>query len=224
MATGRKLFTGDTLAVLEELAVNNNSCWFKANKHRYDSHVLRPATQFSTIMLGKLEALTGLEHSYKIFRVYRDIRFSADKSPYNTDVRIHFRPAALGLAPGWFWGLSSSQVTIGSGIFQMDGLTLEAFRRAVLTERATPLKKIIKALEKQGAVFNEPELKRVPFGHAAGHPNATLLRRKRLCAWINVKDISLFTEHDATIECHVQFKVLKPIFDWLLELKVRENE
>lgn len=81
-------FTTETLEFLEQLKHNNNRDWFQQNKSVYDTSVKNPAKAFAIAMEGELERLCGEPHKAKIFRINRDIRFSKDKTPYNSHIHI----------------------------------------------------------------------------------------------------------------------------------------
>jgi uncharacterized protein (TIGR02453 family) len=89
-------FTRETFRFLRELAKNNNREWFLKNKPRYEQHVQAPSLAFVRAVGPKLGALSAhlladaRPVGGSIMRIYRDIRFSKDKSPYRTTVGIHF--------------------------------------------------------------------------------------------------------------------------------------
>ena len=101
----RKLFI-----FLKDLAENNNREWFKANKDRYDEDVKEPALAFVQAFSAKLEKLSPhfradpRANGGSLFRIYRDTRFSKDKSPYKTYTGIQFRHYAAkdAHAPGFY--------------------------------------------------------------------------------------------------------------------------
>ena len=92
----RVYFTHDTFAFLTELAANNNREWFLANKPRYERDVKDPALRFITDFAEPLAEISPhfradpRVNGGSLFRIYRDTRFSKDKSPYKTMTGIHF--------------------------------------------------------------------------------------------------------------------------------------
>ena len=123
-----------TLDFLGDLRVNNNRDWFLKNKHRYESELVAPARQF-------VEALTPLLHKVSpyiaggtLFRIYRDVRFSADKSPYKTQLGIQFRheDGKDVHCPGYYFHLEPGDCFAGAGIWHPDKAQLQAIRGAIL--------------------------------------------------------------------------------------------
>ncbi|MCA9520487.1 MAG: TIGR02453 family protein, partial [Myxococcales bacterium] len=90
-------FGDETLDFLEELSLNNNRDWFTAHKPRYESFVRDPALAFVRAMAPRLERLApsliadDRKMGGSLMRIYRDTRFSKDKTPYKTNIGIHFR-------------------------------------------------------------------------------------------------------------------------------------
>ena len=137
-------------------------------------------------MLPKLLDLTGIEHDAKRFRINRDIRFSKDKTPYNTHLHISFKPRAR-LIPTWFFGLSPDYLTAGVGTFGFDKPQLEAYRKRIDSPHGDALAASLEDLTNKGARISEPELKRLPKGFDADHRHGPLLRRKSLAVWMDFR-------------------------------------
>ncbi len=211
-------FPAETLEFLEALKANNTRDWFQANKPVYERAVKQPAEAFSAEMAGQLEDLTGIVHKPKVFRIYRDVRFSKDKTPYNAHVRISFSPVADANAPpAWFFGFEPGHCALGTGVFAFEKQALERFRDRVAAEDGAALEKILGALEKKGIRLSEPDLKRVPSGWPQDHARAHLLRHKGLAAWID-HDEKAAIGPDLVKSCKADFRRLKPLFDWLMDM------
>ena len=176
-------FSTDSTAFLQDLAKNNDREWFAANKARYEQYLKKPAAAFAQEMAGKLEALTGTPHKPKVFRIYRDVRFSKDKTPYNTHLRISFAPEGEAKTPpGWFFGIEQDHVVVGTGVFGYEKAELERFRDRIAGSDGAALEKILGKLKATGVRIGEPYLKRIPAGYDADHPRSDLLRHKGLTA------------------------------------------
>lgn len=174
--------TIDTLEFLRSLAANNNREWFQDNKPWYESAYKQPAKQLCEAMESALSDLTGEAMKAKLFRINRDIRFSKDKTPYNTHLHISVAPqGAAKTAPVWCFGLQCDSLSVGAGSFGFDK-ALEAYRQMVVDKPA--FAKLVHELQADGyRLHGEPELKRVPAGFDKEHPEAELLRRKSLSLW-----------------------------------------
>lgn len=210
-------FSAETLKFLETLKANNTRDWFTANKAVYERAVKQPAEAFSAEMAGHLEDMTGIAHKPKVFRIYRDVRFSKDKTPYNAHIRISFSPLTdRDAPPAWFFGFEPGHCALGTGVFAFEKQALERFRDRVAGEDGAALEKILKALGKKGIRLSEADLKRVPSGWPQDHARAGLLRHKGLAAWIDREDRAAIGP-GLVKSCRSDFKRLKPLFDWLLD-------
>ena len=209
-------FSTDSTAFLQDLAKNNDREWFAANKARYEQYLKKPAAAFAQEMAGKLEALTGTPHKPKVFRIYRDVRFSKDKTPYNTHLRISFAPEGEAKTPpGWFFGIEQDHVVVGTGVFGYEKAELERFRDRIAGSDGAALEKILGKLKATGVRIGEPDLKRVPAGYDADHPRSDLLRHKGLTVWVDQSDAKSAYGEKAVANCLAEFRKLKPVFDWL---------
>jgi uncharacterized protein (TIGR02453 family) len=166
-------FTGwpeEALDFYDGLEADNSKTYWLAHKQTYDTCVLQPMTE----LLDEL----GPEHGEgKIFRPYRDVRFSKDKSPYKT---------AIGAVIGdGYVQLSASGLAAGSGMYQMSPDQLDRYRRAVAAGHAgADLEDVIAGIRRHKIdVHGHEMLKSAPRGYPADHPRIELLRCKGLVAW-----------------------------------------
>lgn len=122
------MFSTETFTFLDQLTSNNNKAWFEANKSRYESLVREPALDFIEAMGPVLESFAPHFHAEprkvggSLMRVFRDTRFSRDKTPYKTNIGIQFRHA-LGKdihAPGFYVHIASDACFFGVGCWHPD--------------------------------------------------------------------------------------------------------
>lgn len=161
----------EALEFYEGLAADNSKSYWQAHKTAYDECVLRPMLE----LLAELDAEFG---AGKVFRPYRDVRFSADKSPYKTAI-------GATLARGGYVQLSADGLAVGCGMYHLEPDELARFRDAV-SDDATGrrLETIVAELRAAGVdVTARDVLKTAPRGYAKDHPRAELLRHKGLVAW-----------------------------------------
>jgi uncharacterized protein (TIGR02453 family) len=159
------------LEFYDGLAADNSKTYWTANKAIYEDMVLRPMTEL-------LEELAADFGEAKIFRPYRDVRFSMDKSPYKTHIG-----AVIGSG---YIQLSAAGLAAGGGMHVMTSGQLDRYRQAVVDDQAGPeLERIIAALERQGIGVSAHgrALKSAPRGYPADHPRIGLLRYKSVVAW-----------------------------------------
>lgn len=208
-------FTPQAVTFLNGLKANNDRDWFADHKADYELYVKDATVAFTRLMVEGLDGLTGAAHQSKIFRIYRDVRFAKDKSPYKAYQHVLF---AAGdhrqTSSAWFFGLEPDRLVLGAGKFTFEGEGLVRYRDAVAGPRGAELAQIVDGLQGQGARLNEPQLKRVPSGYDKEHPRADLLRRKGLALWIDL-DVGLATEGDLVATCLEAFERLRPLVEWL---------
>lgn len=160
----------EALEFYDGLAADNSKTYWLAHKDVYDNCVLLPMTE----LMAELEAEHG---EAKIFRPYRDVRFSRDKSPYKTAIG-----ARIGAG---YVQLSATGLAAGSGTYGMTPPQLERYRQAVAADRSgADLEQTIAAVRKQDIeVHGREVLKSAPRGYPGDHPRIELLRYKGLVAW-----------------------------------------
>jgi len=164
-----KGFPPEALEFLAELEANNDRDWFKANRARYDEHLVAPARA-----LGEDLAAFGRPH---LFRPWNDTRFHP-RPPVKEHVGL-----AVGYegAGGYYVELSLDGLLVAAGLYRPAPDQLDRIRRAIDDGRtAAPLTRAITRARKAGLALNEPELVRAPRGYAADHPRLDLLRCKSL--------------------------------------------
>jgi len=209
-------FPKESVQFLKDLKENNNRDWFTQNKAEYEQSIKLPAKAFGDVMAIHLEALTGLVHQPKIFRINRDLRFSRDKTPYNTHLHISFFPEIdIPAPPRWFFALETDRLVFGAGVFGFEKQDLDSFRARIVGKDGAKLAETLETLSSDGLRLGEPHLKRVPSGYPKDHPQADLLRHKGLTVWSDIKDPGTATKPGFLNTCDCRFAKLKPLFDWL---------
>jgi uncharacterized protein (TIGR02453 family) len=164
-----KGWPADALDFYEGLEVDNSKAYWTEHKAVYETAVYAPMTA----LLADLAAEFG---EGKIFRPYRDVRFSADKTPYKTAI-------AATVGSGYVH-LSADGLMAAAGMYHLAHDQLERYRRAVADGATGPqLEQFIGSLEKTKInVHGTEALKTVPKGYPKDHPRASLLRYKGLIA------------------------------------------
>jgi uncharacterized protein (TIGR02453 family) len=169
MAGGFAGWKGDFRGFFLGLKTNNSKAYFEAHRRQHEQDVKGPMVA----LLADLESEFG---PARVSRPNRDIRFSADKSPYKTNI--------YATSPGRYVALDAEGLMVGGGWYQMDTAQLARFREAVAaTGSGGKLVAITAALRDKGYDIGGQELKRVPSPHPQDHPRAELLRHKRLFYW-----------------------------------------
>jgi uncharacterized protein (TIGR02453 family) len=178
---------GLVLGFLTRLGKNNNKGWFEAHRADYEaamdafgSFVGRLITQ-----IGRVEDLEGVGPKDCIMRIYRDVRFSKDKTPYKTHLGAEIVPGGRKSGRmGYFLRVSAGGGTmVAGGLYEPTPRQIARFREAVMRD-AVPFKRIIASKPFKlhfGSLWGE-SLKTAPKGCPKDHPEIELLRRKQICA------------------------------------------
>ena len=193
-ATKQASFGPELFSFLADLRANNDREWFAANRHRYEEQLLEPALAFIDAFAPRLEKISphfradARPSGGSLFRIYRDTRFSKDKTPYKTTVGIHFRHerAKDAYAPGYYLHIGPDEVFAGAGIWHPGTEGATRIREAIVADperwrRATRSGAFAKRLELGGDA-----LKRVPAWADPEHPFADDLRRKDFFGWAHL--------------------------------------
>jgi uncharacterized protein (TIGR02453 family) len=161
----------EALEFYEGLEADNSKTYWTAHKDVYEEQVRAPMVA----LLADLEPEFG---PGKIFRPYRDVRFSADKSPYKTAI-------AATLERGGYIHLSAKGLAAGSGMYQMERDQLARYRAAVDDDKSgAALEKLVARASKDGVeITGHDRTRRPPRGYPVDHPRADLLCNKGLIAW-----------------------------------------
>jgi uncharacterized protein (TIGR02453 family) len=160
----------EALDFYEGLEADNTKTYWTAHKAIFEEMVRGP-------MVELLEELAPDFGETKIFRPYRDVRFSKDKSPYQTHIG--------GLVGDGYIQLSANGLAAGSGMHGMAPDQIDRYRRAVGDDKSgEELERIIAEVERQDiAVHGRDPLKSAPRGYPADHPRIGLLRYKGVVTW-----------------------------------------
>jgi uncharacterized protein (TIGR02453 family) len=161
----------EAIEFYEGLEADNSKVYWQDHKSIYDQAVAGPMAE----LLAELAPEFG---EGRVFRPYRDVRFSADKSPYKTAI-------AAELGHGGYLQLSSSGLAAGAGYYHMAPDQLDRYRQAVADDRTgVALDGLVAAARKSGiSITGRESLKTAPRGYAKDHERADLLRLKGLVTW-----------------------------------------
>jgi len=179
-------FPQDLFQFFEDLKANNNRAWFNDNKARYYESVVNPITEFIVCMGPRLKKISShyvadpKPHGGSMFRIYRDTRFSKDKTPYKTHAAVHFRHEAgrNAHAPGFYAHLATDGLFFGGGIWTPPAPHLNRIRDFI-ADNARSWARIsnAKKIRDVGGIKGDG-LKRPPKGFDAEHVHIEDLKRK----------------------------------------------
>lgn len=195
-------FPREMVDFYRELRQNNERDWFNANKDRYLACVAEPALEFIRAIEGPLQkkvspCFTAIakRSGGSLIRIYRDTRFSKNKTPYKTNLGIHFRHE-VGKdvhAPGFYLHFDLDQVFLGAGVWCPSGEPLNQIRMAIDDQSARW--KRIKGKKIFRETFNlyGDTLIRPPRGYEKDHPLIEDLKRKDHIAMTTLKQNDFFS-------------------------------
>jgi uncharacterized protein (TIGR02453 family) len=186
----------------EGLEADNSKVYWTSNRAVYDEHVAAPMVA----LLAELEDEFG---AGKVFRPYRDVRFSKDKTPYKT----HCGGVA---ADRYYVQVDAEGIYVAAGYYETASDQVLRYRTAVDDERrGAALSKELDRLQGLGFILRGHQLKRVPRGFDPEHPRADLLRYKTLWGarrWIPDDELH---SADCLDRVRAAWRELRPLNDWL---------
>jgi uncharacterized protein (TIGR02453 family) len=192
----------EALEFFDGLEADNSKRYWEAHRDDYERLVRAPMDE----LLAELEPAWG---EARLFRPYRDIRFSRDKSPYKTAISAR-------VGDGYVQ-LDARGLAAGAGMWEMASDQLERYRAAVDNDRTgAQLADIVSAVRKRRVdVMAHGELKTAPKGYATDHPRIELLRFKGLAAWREWPAGAWLGTRRAEDRIVEFFELSKPLVAWL---------
>ncbi|HEV7653619.1 MAG TPA: DUF2461 domain-containing protein [Mycobacteriales bacterium] len=194
-------FPERALIFFEGLEADNSKPYWTDHKDVYEEHVRAPMLA----LLAELEAEFG---TGKMFRPYRDVRFSKDKTPYKTQ--------AAAMVESYYLSLSADGLFLGGGVYHPAPDQLERLRRAVADDvQGAALSRIVGSLEKAGYEVGGDRMTRPPRGYAADHPRIELLKHRSLVASRHWEPEPWLHTRAAYTRVRDAWRGLAPLNDWL---------
>jgi uncharacterized protein (TIGR02453 family) len=223
-----KGFPEEGLRFLEELKQNNNREWFQANKGLYREYVLGPAQDFVLALGEGLQSISeGIAYGNQasgqgsILRIYRDLRFTKDKRPYNTNMRLFFWEGSRKKMenPGYFLRIEPDGGSVYAGMYRFPKPFLEAYREAVVDEAlGKELEEALAALRGAGDYeIGGERYKRVPRGYDAAHERVELLLYKGLHAEAPHVEREVLITPELVDVCLAHCRNMAPLHRWLVQ-------
>jgi len=211
-------FSPEAFTFFRGLKRNNRREWFQPRKEIFDTKIRAP-------MVGLVEAINAELHKFApghvndpkkaIYRIYRDTRFSNDKTPYKTHIAAIFprRGHQKHASAGFYCAVSVEGVEVAGGIYMPGPPELLALR-TWLAENHAAFQKAAKAPQRLMGKLHGEALQRVPKGFAADHPAADLLKMKQWLYYITL-DAKLAHSPRLAAEIAKRFRVMTPVLDML---------
>lgn len=216
-------FKQEGLDLLDEIELNNTKEWFEANRHRWQEHILEPNKAYVNEMGEHLIALAPFiraeaKAAGSLFRIYRDTRFSKDKTPIKTKIGVIFWQGSghRMKSPCFYMQYKSHEVLIGTGIRVFKDELLQKYREYIKIENnARELHRILIKIQEHNFSLKEAYYKRTPTGFDKESPYAYLAHYNGIFAYKTFKPNKTFL---STRIINYNFKFYDntlELFNWL---------
>ncbi|MGB5554792.1 MAG: DUF2461 domain-containing protein [Flavobacteriaceae bacterium] len=208
--------TNDSFQFLLNLEKNNTREWFDSHKKEFKGHETAVKRFFASLMEG-LKTYDDIE-KMKMFRIYRDVRFSHDKTPYKTHFAGSFSRMGAKARGGYYLHLKPGDSFIATGFWEPNKEDLLRIRKELEFD-AKPFRKVIneKSFKKTWGELVGDEVKTAPKGFDKEHENIDLIRKKQFIFVRKFSDEAVF---DKNFGEHVvdSFRAIRPYFDLMSEV------
>jgi uncharacterized protein (TIGR02453 family) len=209
-------FRPEALKFMRALKRNNDREWFQPRKHAFETHVRNPMLELIAELnrdLMKFAPDYVTDPSKAIFRIYRDTRFSNDKTPYKTHVAAVFSHRAMprNLGAGYYFQFSTEGLGMGGGIYMPRADILAGIRKAIDADPGS-FRRAIRKIEskKIAGEWEMHQLTRVPKGYVADHPAADLLKGRSLFFYSKLPAETIFSP-EVGKEIATRFRAVAPL-------------
>jgi uncharacterized protein (TIGR02453 family) len=213
-------FPPEALKFFRSLARNNNRDWFQPRKATFEEQVRLPMRELVEALNGSMKSFApeyATDPAKAIYRIYRDTRFSKDKTPYKDHIAASFYRSGTGphRYGGYYVHVSHKEAAVGGGVYMPEPDVLLAIRGHIAANHQK-LRKILAApaVRRSLGELQGEQLARVPKGFPATHPAADLLRFKSFILYVNL-DPELATTPEFFGEVLGRFRSMKPFLDFL---------
>jgi len=210
------VITDKTFQFLKKLAKNNNREWFEANKKEFKTHEADVKQFFAAVMEG-LKATDEIE-KMKVFRIYRDVRFSKDKTPYKAHLAGSFSRAGARKRGGYYIHLKPGESFIAAGFWEPNKEDLLRIRKELEFD-ATAFRETIgeKSFKKVWGEIVGDAVKTAPKGFDREHPNIDLIKRKQFIFVRKFSDKEVLSK-DFAKNVVKSFEAIRPYFDLMSDI------
>lgn len=214
------------LEFLKALKQNNNRDWFTNNKDVYEKQHAETILFADAVLneMRKHDNIETLSGKKSLMRIYRDVRFSKDKSPYKTNWGIGFTRATKLLRGGYYIHLAPGESFVGGGFWAPESADLNRMRKEIAnnTEEFRQILNL-KTFKNTFGELQGEKLKTVPKGFEKDHPALDLLQFKQYLISRKFTDKEV-TAPDFYKKVNETFKTMRPFFDFMsTALTTNEN-
>jgi len=205
-----------TIDFCKKLEKNNNREWFKAHDPIYRA-ALENVKAFQKKLSSEMDKIDEIDKQ-KMYRIYRDVRFSKDKTPYNPDFRLSFSREGAHRRGGYYLRIAPKETYVACGFWGPEPKDLKLIRDHIALDDK-PLRKILKSkkFKEHFGSLQGDQVKSAPKGFSKDHPAIDLLRFKQMYVSRKIDNKVVFT--DAFVkEIIKSYKAIRPYFDYMSEI------
>lgn len=220
-------FPAGVIGFLEGLKAHNDKVWFDAHRAEYDAFYLQPGRAFAAELGERLTRAAVLGDGNVVegspFRIFRDTRFSKDKSPYKTHFGVSFglRGQVRHDGAGFYFHLEPPRIGLGAGMHAFSKPVLEAYRTALADPAmVASVRSLIGGAEAQGATIWGKTYKKTPRGYAVAPTDEDLLLYSGLFAWLDLAIPPELHSADFLDFCADRYQAVAPMAQWVARLDV----
>ncbi|WP_445382211.1 DUF2461 domain-containing protein [Robiginitalea sp. IMCC43444] len=206
----------EALEFLKKLKENNNRQWFEARKKEFKKHQ-NAVKEFYTALSDRLREHDEID-KVKLFRIYRDVRFSADKTPYKPHFAGSFSRMGEALRGGYYLRIRPGESFIAGGFWQPNKEDLLRIRKELEMDAAS-FRHCIgqKGFREIWGQLQGEEVKTAPKGFDRNHPDIDLIRKKAFIFTREFSDKEVLAP-DFMVQVNESFKAIRPYFDLMSEI------
>lgn len=210
------MLTKSTFEYLNDLKQNNNRDWFTENKKRFETENKLTKT-FFTEVLADLEKIDSIE-KMNVFRVYRDVRFSKDKTPYKTHFSVSFSRTKPMLRGGMYLHIENNASFVGGGFWEPNNEDLLRIRKELELD-ASDLREIIadETFKKFFGTLQGEKLKTAPKNFDKTHPDIDLIRKKQYLLTRKFSNEEVLSSNFKE-EVIATFAAMRPFFNYMSDV------
>lgn len=205
-----------TFQFLKAIQKNNNRPWFAENKERYVAEH-ENVKAFANALLDKMSHHDEIE-KLRVYRIYRDVRFSKDKTPYKSNFAGGLSRATKWLRGGYYFHIEPGNSFAGGGFWSPNSADIKRIRQEIAADDK-PLRKILKSasFKKYFGSLEGEMVKSAPRGYAKDHPAIDLLRYKQFLLMHPFTDEEVMAANFVG-EMNKTFKAMRPFFNYMSEV------
>lgn len=210
------MISKSTFQFLKDIRTNNNREWFAENKPRYQE-AYTEIKALGNALLDKMSLHDELEE-VKIYRVYRDVRFSKNKLPYKTALSGYLKRATKLRRGGYYFHIEPGNSFVGGGFWNPNPADLKRIRQEIAAN-PQELRSIL-ANKQFKQVFGELKgegVKTAPRGYTIDHPAIELLRKKQFLVYHPFTDKEVLAKNFVD-KLDYHFQAMRPFFDYMSEV------